>query len=196
MTIGIIAEDKSDVQVIEAVTLTLMRPHKIGFKSFVGGGCGRLRRKCAAWCRSLVARGCKWIVVVHDLDDRDTQGERRLLAELTEAVDSVRTSGRIVLIPRREIEAWLLYDGPAIAAAFSMKDAPQLPGNPENLADPKRHLYELIWRKYRKNYVNTIHNLRIARQIRTARLARATSFRPHVEFTAQVKRTFGRGRAD
>ena len=41
---------------------------------------------------------------------------------------------------KREIEAWLLYDGWAIAAAFRENQRPKLPGNPENISDPKKYL--------------------------------------------------------
>ena len=55
MKIGIIAEDDSDVAVLREITLALLKPHRIGFKHFVGDGSGKLRRKCGAWARNLMA---------------------------------------------------------------------------------------------------------------------------------------------
>lgn len=185
MKIGIIAEDDSDVAVLREITLTLLRPHVVGFKRFVGNGCGKLRRKCAAWARNLVQQGCPWLVVVHDLDEYKEQQLRR---DLTEAIRTANPVVSVVLIPKREIEAWLLYDGSAIAAAFRERVAPRLPGNPEALQDPKKYLGELIRRKYRKDYLNTIHNPQIAKHIHIRFLRQSSSFAPHITFTTTLRR--------
>jgi hypothetical protein len=182
---GIIAEDDSDVDVIREVTLSLLRPKRIGFSRFIGHGCGKLRPKCGAWARALVRQGCPWITVVHDLDVYD---ERRLRTQLTEAIAPARAEATVVLIPRREIEAWLLYDGQAIAAAFKENEPPKVPGDPESLSDPKKCLRDLIWKKYGKEYVNTIHNGLIAKCIDLSILRRSGSFAPHPPFVATVRR--------
>jgi uncharacterized protein DUF4276 len=184
MNAGIIAEDDSDVEVVSAITLELLKPHVIGFKKFVGGGCGKLRRKCAAWARNLVERDCSWIVVVHDLDEND---ELELQEQLTVSVRPAGAQAFVVLIPRREIEAWLLYDARAIATAFRQRPPlPQLPGNPELLPDPKRHLAEIVWRRYQKVYLHNVHNALIARNINVALLRRSRSFAPHLVFARRV----------
>jgi len=182
---GVIAEDDSDVAVVREVTLSLLKPHRVGFRRFVGNGCGKLRRKCGAWARTLVRQGCQWITVVHDLDVHD---ERQLRAQLTEAITPARAKASVVLIPKREIEAWLLYDGGAIAAAFNEIQQPRLPGNPEALLDPKKHLRNLIWKKYRKEYLNSVHNARIAERIDVSLLKRSASFAPYPVFTAAVRK--------
>ncbi len=185
---GIIAEDDSDVAVIREFTLALIRPRKLGFKRFVGDGCGKLRRKCRAWAENLVQQGCLWITIVHDLDVND---ERTLRTELECAVAHCgRTS--IVLIPKREIETWLLYDPGAIATAFRQRLHVKVPGNPESLPDPKRYLGDLIWRKYRKEYLNTIHNPLIAKHVDLSLLSASRSFRPHIGFARSVRTTLPR----
>jgi hypothetical protein len=185
MKMGIIAEDDSDVAVLREITSTLLKPHKIGFKRFVGHGCGKLRRKCGAWARTLVQQECSWIVVVHDLD---VHNEEQLRTELRDAVAPAGARDFVVLIPRRESEAWLLYDPRAIAKAFHEPRRPPLPGNPELLADPKRHLRNLVRTRYRKEYLNTLHNGLIAKYIDVALLGRSRSFGPHVGFTGAVRR--------
>jgi hypothetical protein len=95
----------------------------------------------------------------------------------------------VVLIPKREIEAWLLYDAKAIAEAFHEQKNVKLPGNPELVQDPKGYLDEVVWRKYRKRYLNTIDNARIAKNIRVDRLKASVSFAPHFVFTTQVRNT-------
>jgi len=183
--IGIIAEDDSDVAVVREITLSLLRPHRVGFRPFVGHGCGKLRRKCEAWARILVRQGCLCITVVHDLDTHD---EGRLRSKLTAAIAPAGARASVVLIPKREIEAWLLYDGAAIAAAFKETREPTLPGNPEALLDPKKYLRDLIWKMYRRDYLNTEHNARIAGRVNVSLLRRSNSFAPHPVFTAAVRK--------
>ena len=192
MKMGIIAEDDSDVAVLREITSMLLRPHKIGFRRFVGDGCGKVRRKCGAWAVTLVRQGCPWIVVVHDLDiaghgRTQAEEERRLRAYLVKAIRPAHARASVVLIPKREIEAWLLYDAHAIAAAFHESRLVRLPGDPESLPDPKKHLRDLVRRHYRKDYLNTIHNSLIAKHIDVSRLGRSNSFAPHPIFTASVK---------
>jgi len=182
--IGIIAEDDSDVAVLRELTLKLLRPKNVGFKRFVGDGCGKLRRKCAAWARILVQQGCPCVVLVHDLD---VYNEKELRATLEEAIHTAYAKAKVVLIPKREIEAWLLYDGLAIARAFKSAEPPHLPGDPESIADPKKHLRDLIWKKYRKEYLNTVHNAPIARHINIGLLRKSASFSPHLAFTQKVR---------
>ena len=184
MKMGIIAEDDSDVAVLREITSALLRPHRVGFKRFVGNGCGKLKRKCGAWAKNLVDQGCTWVVVVHDLDMND---ERKLRSELTRAIAPSGARASIVLIPKREIEAWLLYDASAIAAALRERQLPRLPGDPETVVDPKEHLRDLIWRKYRKEYLNTVHNPMIAKHIALSLLRKSGSFAPHFSFAQVVK---------
>jgi hypothetical protein len=185
MKMGIIAEDDSDVAVIREITLLLLKPKPVSFVRFVGGGCGRLRRKCRAWAMDLMQRGCSWLIVVHDLD---IYNEQKLRLELTASIIPARAKASVVLLPKREIEAWLLYDGYAIAGAFNESHPPRLPGNPESINDPKKYLRELIWKKYRKEYLNTIHNALIAKQINVTCLRKCSSFFPHTVFVETVKR--------
>lgn len=184
MKMGVIAEGDSDVAVIREITLSLLKPHKLKFKQFVGDGCGKLRRKCAAWARNLVLQGCHWVIVVHDLDTYD---ETALRIQLSRAVANAGAKNTVVLIPKREIEAWLLYDGKAIAGAFRESKPPKLPGDPELLPDPKEYLREIVWKQYEKQYLNTVHNHRIAKLLNVSRLKKSASFSPHPAFIAGVR---------
>jgi hypothetical protein len=188
MKMGIIAEEDSDVEVLAGITLNLLKPHSMGFPRFVGNGCGKLRRKCQGWARILVQKGCRWIVVVHDLD---AYHELELRTYLTQAVEGSGAKASVVLIPKREIEAWLLYDSRAIASAFREHKSPKVPGDPESLADPKKHLRDLIWKEYRKRYLNTLHNPLIATRIDVSILRRSGSFAPHFAFTEKVRGMLG-----
>jgi len=182
--IGIIAEDLSDVAVIRHVTAKVVPGKSFSTKHFVGNGCGKLRRKCGAWAHDLCRRGCTHIVVVHDLDTANLHELRGLLEQ---AVANVRADSTIVLIPVREIEAWLLTDARAIKAVFNLRKEPKLPGNPESLQDPKSALEELVWRTSAKRYVNSIHNPLLAAAAKLQSLEKCRSFAPYPKFLrAQV----------
>jgi hypothetical protein len=192
VNIGIIAEDNSDVEVMKEITLMILKPYRAGFKRFVGHGCGKLRRKCRAWAENLARQGCRWIAVVHDLD---TSSEGELRAHLDAAIASADVEAKVVIIPKREIEAWLLYDGRAIAAAFRETKHPKLPGNPEALGDPKTYLRDVVWATYRKDYLTTVHNPQIAKNIDLSRLKQSGSFAPYPAFSAAIRDALGRGRS-
>ncbi len=185
MNLGIIAEDDSDVAVVKELTKQMVAPRRLGFKRFIGNGCGKIRRKSHAWAENLVRQGCRWVVLVHDLDEFEERALRRVL-EAT--MQDLRATATIVLIPIREIESWLLYDSHALRQAFGGRRNPRLPGDPETLLDPKRTLGELVWRNFRREYVNTVHNESIARHIDTRRLCRARSFMTYPPFIDIIKR--------
>ena len=185
MKLGIIAEDDSDVGVVSQLTRRMVRPKKIGFKRFVGNGCGKIMRKCRAWAEILVRQGCLWVVVVHDCDRNE---ENALRQKLKAAVAGVNTRASIVLIPVREIEAWLLFDPKAIASTFREGKKPVLPGDPESLQDPKKKLGEIVWKTYRKQYLNTVHNEIIAKNLDPQFLKKARSFELYPPFVGALKR--------
>jgi hypothetical protein len=186
VTLGIIAEDDSDVAVIRELTLSMLNRIPVGVKKFVGHGSGKLRRKCGVWASNLARQGCTCIVVVHDLDFHDAATLRKTL---TDAIAGASARSTIVLLPEREIEAWLLYDAGAIRAAFGGNRKPALPGDPESIIDPKKHLERLIWKLYRTRYLSTVHNEAIAKCIDTAKLKRSRSFAPHVPFVNGIRKS-------
>ena len=176
MRIGIIAEDTSDVVVMRLITMGILNNYKLDVKKQVGGGCGKIKRKCAAWSHSLIQRGCKGVVIVHDLD---RNSEAKLRRDLEEKVSTQCTVSWIVLIPVEEIEAWLLCDPKAIAKAFREVRVVKIPGLPEQIPSPKEYLGDLVKRNYGKEYINTIHNERIAQHLDLAKLSKVRSFRQY-----------------
>jgi hypothetical protein len=132
----------------------------------------------------LVEQGCPFIIVVHDLD---LLVEKHLRADLTKAVTPSGATASIVLLPKRELESWLLYDADAIASAFRQRRTVRLPGDPEQLADPKKHLRRLVRTAYQREYLNTVHNVQIAKHLDVKQLKKSRSFSPHFGFTQIVK---------
>lgn len=179
MDIGVIAEEQNDIDVLYELTCKIIDHHKFTFKKFIGHGCGKLRRKCGAWSKDLVRRGCDCLVVLHDLDRNN---EAALKKELHQQIASAGASNCLILIPIREIESWLLCDPNALQRAFNMPIAPKTPTSPEVIEDPKKALRDIVWRECNKHYLNTVHNKRIASHIKIETLAKCPSFLPYPEY--------------
>lgn len=184
--VGVIAEDVSDVDVVNAIFRKIARK-KFGIRSFVGHGCGRLRNKCRAWAQVLRDRGCHFLVLIHDLDANRVD---RLLVVIRQALEPSPITQYVIVIPVRELEAWLLADHKAIEKTFRFKRALKKISNPESIPHPKEFLRDLINQKSDKRiiYVNTVHNARIAENCTVANLGECASFRPLRDF---ILRTLG-----
>lgn len=182
-TIGIIAEDKSDVEVIEALILKSVNV-PISTKSFVGNGCGKIRSKCRAWAKNLQDRGCKFLILVQDLD-------KATLAELEKSLLFALTPSAIqpfvIVIPVREIEAWLLSDHEAIRSALKISAPIKRVSDPERIPDAKKHLGNIIYHASKKKltYLNTIHNVKIARACQIGNYRRCESFQPLQDYVVK-----------
>lgn len=182
MKIGVIAEETNDVDVLYYLTCKLIDEKSFSFKRFVGHGCGKLRRKCSAWADNLISRGCSHLVVLHDLDDYKQDA---LYKELSDSITHAPCSASLILIPVREMEAWLLTDPRALKKVFSLHKQPKLPGNPESILDPKKKLTEIIWKCGMKRYINTIHNKKIAKAMSISKAKTCKSFRPYPAFVSK-----------
>jgi hypothetical protein len=179
MNIGIIAEEDNDVDVIKEIIAKIISPRLFSHKKFVGHGCGKVRRKCSAWAKNLKEKGCELLIVVHDLD---RESEASLRVTLEKQIENILFKGKQVLIPKEELEAWLLADDEALKQCFNLKKSPKTPHAPENIPSPKEHLQNLIWKASRKRYVNTIHNKKIAHSIDIKKLSICPSYLPLPEF--------------
>lgn len=178
--LGLIAEDQSDVDVLQELARKLARK-RFGVRKFLGYGCGRIQAKSRAWADQLQRQGCSLLMVVSDLDRRDLV---ELTANLSTAVASCRIQSRVVIVPVREIEAWLLADHQAITQALKLQQPIKKQPNPEAVPNPKERLRDLVRErsKGRLTYLNTVHNGRIAKHIHVANLKRCRSFDSFEQF--------------
>lgn len=184
LLIGVIAEEKNDYEVLYELTSKLLNESQFSFKHFFGHGCGKVRRKCSAWAQQLLSKGCHLLVVIHDLDKRD---EAELRTQLESSIKGFSFSKTIVLIPKEEIEAWLLSDINALKKVFKLKNTPSIPLNPESIDSPKEYLSRLVSRNSQTDYLNTIHNRKIAKELDLNNLKRrCNSFRPYPKFLKQT----------
>ena len=183
VNIGVIAEERNDIDVLYQLTCKLTPETSFSFSTFAAHGCGRLRNKCRAWSQNLIRRGCTHLVVIHDLDDKDQDALR---AELENSVRDIACSGHIILVPVFEIEAWLLSDPLALQQTFNMKQSPRIPRNPETIRRPKKYLRDIVWKCSKRHYINTIHNKRIASILRVNKVLSCSSFAPYPAFVSTI----------
>jgi hypothetical protein len=184
---GVIAEELNDVEVLYEYTGKLMPANRFSFAHFVGHGCGALRRKCRAWAENLLKRGCQCLVLVHDLDE---ENEGRLRQELEARIRPVGIKPVVVLIPVEELEAWLLADPEAIRITFNMRRTPRIPANPERIHSPKEYLGRIVSKLSKSEYLNTLHNRKIAANQRLTTLDRCPSFARYPVF---IRNAGGKG---
>ena len=168
--IGIIAEDQSDVEVIDPIIAKISKV-RYTIRRIVGNGSARIRAKCGVWAQNLRSRGCKLLIVVHDSDSSDPD---KLRNEIKAALGSSAVGSCLIVIPVREIEAWLLADHGAIGRALRLYYPLNKISNPESILRPKEKLRDLIYNKSRPRikYVNSVHNKRDAMECTLQSLAR------------------------
>lgn len=173
--IGVVAEDVSDVHVVNAIISKYLKANDFSVKHFVGQGCGKIKVKCKAWVDNLSKQGCGHVFVFHDLDRND---ERELRAELLGKIKDCGLKNSLIVIPTEELEAWLLSDMDAIKSVFNIKTELKRIADVEAVKSPKEHLAKLIRKSSNKIYVNTVHNKKIAEKIEIEQLSRCESFKP------------------
>lgn len=177
--IGLIAEDRSDVQVIEEILKKFIDERNFSLKPFVGKGCGKLKNKCGAWFDTLIKKGCEHIFIFHDLDRND---ELDLRKEIEGKIANEYFTNRLVVVPREELEAWLLADLAAVQKTFSIVVALKPVSNVEIITSPKEYLARIVKKSSKKIYLNTVHNRRIAELTNIESLEKCESFKPFSEY--------------
>ncbi len=185
MEIGIIAEEYSDLDVLHELTAKIVDVRRFSFgRKFIAHGCGKLRKKCRVWAEILIKKGCRHLIVLHDLDN-NSQDELRTF--LNRSVADLNFSGYIILIPKHEIEAWLLVDANALKKVFGMSKMPSVPSSPELILEPKEKLEEIVRKYSGKQYFNSIHNRIIANRLEIRLLKRkCLSFADYPSFINRI----------
>lgn len=178
--IGVITEDKSDFDTINAIISRLPSHSQIILKKACAKGCTRIPSKCKRMAVDLKNKNCDRLIIVHDLDDND---ENKLRVTIMSAINPCPIGNHILIIPIRAIEAWLLADMKAIQNVFNythsiIKEIP----NTETIGNPKDHLQDLVKRRIRKRYLNTVHNAKIASLLDLSKVLRCQSFKPLYDY--------------
>lgn len=155
--IGIIAEDESDIDAIKELIKRITGKNNIGFKHFVGRGCGKIKRKADNWATQLKKRGCSVLILIHDLDRNNYED---LYDVIYRSIHPFVISKTLINIPTEEMEAWFLADEQGIKNALNLRKAPKTYHHPETIKSPKEVLGKEIEKASNdsKIYLNTKHN--------------------------------------
>jgi len=180
-TIGIIAEDRSDIEVIDIIISKYIKKNAYRIKKFVGCGCGKIKQKCDSWANNLFEAGCQHVFIFHDLDRNN---EKQLRTKLKNKIKDCTNSNSYIIIPIEEIEAWLLADLDAVNKEFKILTQAKQIANPESITSPKEYIEAHVWKFSKKRYLNTVHNKRIAEYIDINKLHNCAAF---VEFEKLIK---------
>lgn len=174
--IGIIAEDSSDVEVLSELIAKISPNKRFIVRKFVAHGCGKIRGKCRQWALQLNREGCRLLILLHDLDTRTLS---ELKVQLENAINPSPIKKHVLIIPVREIEAWLLSDSAAIERALNLSQRVPYISNPESIVDPKKTLGEVVFLKSGKTKRYIVNdNKKIASRIRLESIRRCSSFLP------------------
>ena len=182
--VGIIAEDNSDVDAARVMIRRIAETNRIDVKKFVGRGCGKIMKKCNAWASILKTKGCKYLILIHDLDRNDLAV---LMQSIEDAVSPCPIDPYLICVPIEEMEAWWLADPQAIKTALKLDKAPKVIGLPQSIPSPKEKLGVLVNRcsKSRKLYLNTKHNAAIAEVLDFSKAMGCNSFTPFFKFVTK-----------
>ena len=184
---GLIAEDESDIKVLKILMQKLICENSFCTKKFSANGCGKIMGKAIAWANTLRKKGCHRLILVHDLDRHNEVELRRSLEEKLNQSDF---SIFCVVVPKEEIEAWLLCDNVNLGRVLnSTQPFPEIL-HPEEIKSPKEFLRRKSNELGGRRYVNSIDNPKIAEGISIGNLDRCPSFTNFSEFVLQgVPRT-------
>lgn len=162
--IGLIVEDKSDYETVRILISKYLNISSIKFRREVGRGCGRMRNKAIAYAKNLFTKECNLVILVHDLDNRNLE---KLRKDLQFFLDESPAEFNFIYIPNQEREAWLLSDEEAINNVFQLNKMIKPIHHPERIKSPKEHLERVVYSNSNKSkrYINTNHNVRIAKQL-------------------------------
>ncbi len=173
--VGIIAEDESDVDSARVLIHRITGNDRVAVRKFVGKGCGKIKRKCNAWASTLKTKGCRCLIIIHDLDRKDLDVLRQ---NIEASISPSPIEPYLICIPVEEMEAWWLSDPKAIQEALKLNRTPKIKGNPEQITSPKEHIGILVRQCSQKTkvYLNTKHNAKIAEHLSIAKAKKCNSF--------------------
>ncbi|MCP3675383.1 MAG: DUF4276 family protein [Gammaproteobacteria bacterium] len=180
--IGIISEDASDFDSLIKI-IPKIRKRNYVFRRALGKGCGRIKSKSSRFCKVLHDQGCTALIVIRDSDGETVS---KLKKEVANAMNPNPISNHVIIIAVQELEAWLLADIEAVHKVFSnARKAPKEISSPESISGPKEFLRKLVKQKYNKEYLNSVHNPKIASGINIEKLkAKCSTFKDLVNFVS------------
>jgi len=181
--LGLIVEDSDDLNVFKAILSKLVQQNQFKISKFLGKGCGKIKSKSTAWADNLTIKGCTHIILIHDLD---RENKEKLHTLLVDKLAKSKSSNYLIVIPKEEVEAWLLSDSAAINDVFGLQNKFPEITHPETIKSPKEYLGSLVYKLEKKRYLHTQHNPKIAASLEVRKLEKCPSFSPLKEFILDI----------
>jgi hypothetical protein len=153
--INLAIEDELSGAVLRRLLRHANRDYHVG-NAYGRGGNGYLRKTIAGW--NSAARGRPFIVLT-DLDNFDCAPTL-----IKDWLGVPRHNNLLFRVAVREVEAWLLADITNLPRFLNISPS-RMPGNPEQLADPKKALVDLA----RTSRSATIRNRLVPKSASTAK---------------------------
>lgn len=149
LTLGVLAEDDNDCEVIKVLVRRIfeargVKPGAWRLKKRHDKGCANLRRKTERWLVDLVKEGCTAAVVLHDLDLNPQNGSLNDEAALRHKLEAIPVPcgfERLICIPVEEIEAWFFSSEAVLTKACGKPQKAEL--SPHLIKQPKETLIRM-----------------------------------------------------
>lgn len=160
MMYGILAEDASDADTL-AVLVRRLSGTSVPLKRHGFNGGSELLKKGADKVKLMYQLGERRFIICHDADGVEVEVRK---AEIIERV--VRPSGiealYCALVPKEEIESWILADINAVSRVITGFRASQDYPRPEGIRAPKESLEKACRLNMRPRYIHAVHNSKVA----------------------------------
>jgi hypothetical protein len=180
---AVLAEDRSDAETLVALVRRILGDERLSVAQKGFGGCGQLRNKAESHINRFRRDGCTHFLICHDADGvAPAEIRRRVRGSMSASIAwSEKTHG--IIVPVQEIEAWMIADEKAVAAAIPSLSIPRV-AHPETIRRPKEWLVDASRTGNSKPlYAPAIFNPKVARALDVDGVAgRCPSFRELVDF--------------
>lgn len=179
---GIMGEDRSDVETLVVLLRRLKNDDRLRVRTKGYSGSGDLLNKGARQLSAFAVAGCTRFIVHHDADDKDPATIHETVLQKVVKPAGI-PSGCCIVVPVREIEAWILADIEAVTHIFNSWRPSPIP-SPEKVEHPKE-LIERLSRagNTRPRCVHKIHNPKVASHLDPETLLKkCDSFKPFYDF--------------
>jgi hypothetical protein len=158
---GILAEDESDAEMLSVIIRRIAKEN-VSIDAVGFGGGGDLLKHGAKRLKLMHRNGRRRFVICHDADELDCAAR---YAEIEAKI--VKESGVnatiCVLIPREEIESWILADLAAVSNVLKSFRPQNVFAQPEHIQKPKERLEKLCRVATTPRYTHAVHNPKVAK---------------------------------
>lgn len=183
--LGIIAEDKSDIDTLLNF-IQRITDAKFKKKRYATQGSGRLQNKCQKIINRWLSEKVTHVIVCRDLDRNDYD---KLYSDLRKKTSSFPNYKNVVciVIPIEEMEAWFLSDISSLNAKFIGINLKEIP-HPETIKSPKEYIEKKSHIRCRPRYIHKIHNPELAKLVDVSKVRnKCPEFEKFYKFVSKIK---------